>query len=83
MFNSDISAPQYHSHHQVLSARWSYTGRDTGKHYATFSMPPPYQPIQVSSVIALQLYLILISVRVIEICWLNWLEHEPVSEGCL
>ena len=71
MFNCGISAPPYHSHHQVLSARWSYSGRNTGKHYATFSMPPPYQPVHVSSVIALQLYLSLISVTVMEIYWLK------------
>jgi len=67
MFIYDISAPPYHSHHQVLSARWSYCGRNTVKHYATFSMPPPYQPIYVSSVIALQLHLSLISATVLEI----------------
>ncbi|XP_021925317.1 uncharacterized protein LOC110832537 isoform X2 [Zootermopsis nevadensis] len=45
----DDAAPPYHSQHQVLPARWSYTGRDTGKHHATFSMPPPYQPVHVKT----------------------------------
>ncbi|PSN30565.1 hypothetical protein C0J52_26752, partial [Blattella germanica] len=42
---TDDSAPPYHSQHQVLPARWSYAGRESGKHYATFSLPPPYQPL--------------------------------------
>ncbi|XP_023725676.1 uncharacterized protein LOC111867727 isoform X2 [Cryptotermes secundus] len=45
----DDAAPPYHSQHQVLPARWSYTGQAAGKHYTTFSVPPPYQPIHVKS----------------------------------
>ncbi|XP_069677377.1 uncharacterized protein [Periplaneta americana] len=46
---TDDAAPPYHSQHQVLPAKWSYMSRDNGKHYATFSMPPPYQPIHAKS----------------------------------
>jgi hypothetical protein len=53
--NHGVSAPPYHSQHQVLPARWSYIGRGSGKHYATFSVPPPYQPIHVSFTVILQL----------------------------
>ncbi|KAJ9585424.1 hypothetical protein L9F63_002771, partial [Diploptera punctata] len=42
---TDDSAPPYHSQHEVLPAKWSYPSKESGKHYAAFSVPPPYQPI--------------------------------------